>query len=116
MKRLIYAIVAIALLLCMTLYSKFTVKQHCTNTLNELKQFKTHVISGDTLTKTWSNRKEKMSAFVNHDFLDQISIYIGQITLGESNKDQNFAVAYKNVETLLSMIIDEQQLDEHSFY
>ena len=116
MKRLIYAIIAFILLLSLTLYSHISVNRHCNTTLNELKQFQEQTITSDTLTQSWSARKEKMSAFVNHDFLDQISLYIGQITLENSDKDEFFSIAYKNIEVLLSMVRDEQQLAAHSFY
>ena len=116
MKRLIYAAIAFFLLLSLTVYSHISVDRHCNATLKELKEFQNQTIAGETLTQSWTRRKEKMSAFVNHDFLDQISLYVGQITLGNSNKDESFAVAYKNIETLLSMVQQEQRLALHSFY
>lgn len=116
MKRLIYAVLVFILLLSLTIYSHVSVDRHCNTTLKEVKDFQNQTITGEALAQSWSAHKEKMSAFVNHDFLDQISLYINQISLGYSNKDENFAVACKNIETLLSMIQQEQRLALHSFY
>lgn len=116
MKRLIYAITVFMIALLLTIYSHFAVNRACETTIKNIDNFYNQKISGETLTKLWKKQKEKMSAFVNHDFLDQISLYIGQITLGDNSEDENFATAYKNIETLLSMIQDEQRLAPHNFY
>ncbi len=116
MKRLIYAAVVFVLLLSLTLCSHVAVDHYCESTIKDVKNFYKQKISGDTLSNSWIEHKEKMSAFVNHEFLDQISIYIGQITLDTGNKDEKFSVAYKNIETLLEMIKEEQRLKLHSFY
>lgn len=116
MKRLIPATIVFILLLSLTIYSHFTIDNYCKITSEELKQFSDNTISSKTLTQNWQKRKEKMSAFVNHGFLDEITLYMGQIELGDNVEDENFTVAYKNIETLLSMIRDEQRLSAHSFY
>ena len=116
MKRLFYAIIVLILLVSLSVYSHVAVDNYCQETLTDLKNFSGKKISADTLTKSWRERKEKMSAYVNHDFLDQISLYIGQITLGDNHEDENFMVAQQNIETLITLIRDEQKLAAHSFY
>lgn len=116
MKRLIYAIIILIFLFTLTIYSHFSIDRYCSETITDIKNFSSQKISSDKLTRLWNDRKEKMSAFVNHDFLDQISLYIGQMTLGNNDEDENFSVAYKNIETLLTMIKAEQRLSTHSFY
>ncbi len=116
MKRLLYAIAVLTLAVSLTIYSHFAVNQATKKTIADIEKFCNQKISGETLISTWRQRKEDLSAFVNHDFLDQISLYIGQITLGDSNEDENFVTAYQNIMTLLSMIQDEQRLAPHSFY
>lgn len=116
MKRLPYAIIALILLFSMSIYSHVSVNEYCKETITDLKDFSDKKISANTLTQSWHERKEKMSAYVNHDFLDQISIYIGQISLGDNHEDENFMVAYQNIETLITLIRDEQKLAAHSFY
>ncbi len=57
-----------------------------------------------------------MSLFVNHGFLDKISIYIGQLTVfTDSNLPENQAV-YKNIESVLALIKAEHRFGMHSFY
>ena len=116
MKRLLYAIVVLILLFSLAVYSHVAVDQYCEETITDLKNFSDKKISANTLTKSWRDRKEKMSAYVNHDFLDQISLYIGQMTLGDNHEDENFTVAHQNIETLITLIRDEQKLATHSFY
>ena len=116
MKRLFYAIIILILLLSISVYSHAAVDDYCSQTLTDIKNFSNKKISADTLTKSWRERKEKMSAYVNHDFLDQISLYVGQMTLGDNHEDENFTVAYQNIETLITLIRDEQKLAAHSFY
>ncbi len=116
MKRLIYAAIIFATTIFLTCYSHIDVNRHCKDTNNDIKQFCSKKISGDALEKSWENRKKKMSAFVNHDFLDQLSIYIGQLTLGDNSEDENFSITQKNIETLLAMIKDEQHLSIDSLY
>lgn len=116
MKRLIYAVIVLVIALSLTFYSHIAVKNYCKETHDDINQFYNQKISAEQLEKSWNKRKEKMSAFVNHEFLDQISLYIGQITLGDNNEDENFSTAQKNIETLLTMIKDEQRLAAHNFY
>lgn len=116
MKRLLYAVIVLITLISLSFYSNLQVNQHCTDTIKDIKNFSTKKISAKELTKLWHERKEKMSLYVNHDALDQISLYIGQITLGDNHEDENFAFAYQNIETLLALILEEQQLAAHSFY
>ena len=116
MKRLFYAIISLILLVALSIYSHVTVDEYCNQTITDLKDFSDKKISGDALTKSWRERKEKMSAYVNHDFLDQITQYIGQMTLGDNHEDENFIVARKNIETLIKLIQEEQKLAAHSFY
>ena len=116
MKRLIYAIIIILFLVSLTFYSHYTVDNYCNDMLTDVEKFSNQKLSSETLTHNWTERKEKMSMFVNHDFLDQITLYIGQITLGNSQEDENFWVALKNIETLLSAIKADQRLAAHSFY
>ena len=116
MKRLFYAAIILIALFLLTFYSHTSVTNQCIDTSNDINDFKAQKISSETLTKSWHERKEKMSLYVNHDFLDQITLYIGQITLGDNREDENFIVACQNIETLLTLIQEEQKLAAHSFY
>lgn len=116
MKRLIYATAVLILAITLTVYSHFAVNSATKKTIDDINKFCDQKITSEKLVSNWKQRKENMSAFVNHDFLDQISLYIGQITLGDSSEDENFVTAYQNIMTLLSMIQDEQRLAPHSFY
>ena len=62
-------------------------------------------------------QKENMSLFVNHGFLDKISIYIGQLTVASSNDTSpELNAVYKNIESVLVLIKAEQKFGLHSFY
>ena len=116
MKRLIYAAVILIALISLAFYSHFAVNRYCNDTINDVQNFASNKITSETLTKSWNKRKNKMSIYVNHDFLDQITMYIGQMILGDNHEDENFKIAYKNIETLIKLIREEQKFAAHSFY
>lgn len=103
-------------LISLAFYSHFAVNRYCNDTINDVQNFASNNITSDTLTKSWNKRKNKMSIYVNHDFLDQITMYIGQMILGDNHEDENFKTAYKNIETLIKLIREEQKFAAHSFY
>ncbi len=88
----------------------------CDTTLDDINDFRNNSIAADTLELSWQKRKEKMSLFVNHGFLDDITIHIGQLTAYNNHNSEYFEHTFKNIQTLLSMIKEEQQLAAHSFY
>ena len=63
MKRLFYAIIVLILLVSISVYSHVAVDNYCQEILTDLKNFSGKKISADTLTKSWRERKEKMSAY-----------------------------------------------------
>ena len=93
------------------------VKTACDNLITDIDSFYNKNISADALQSNWQNNKEKMSAFVNHQFLDDISLYIGQLTVSDADiKSPEFNTTRTNILTIISMIKNEQHLAAHSFY
>ncbi len=113
MKRLLPAFIILICTTTMCFYSHLVITRTCNKTLLDINKFKSESISAKKLQTHWEKRKEKLSFWVNHAFLDDISIYVGQLTL---DNNQNPNIACKNIETILSMIKKEQQLSAHSFY
>lgn len=116
MKRLIPATITLVLIFILCIYSNIFIKRACDNTLEDIKNFQNQTISAKTLQNTWQKRKEKMSFFINHGFLDDISLHIGQLSVENSKNSEYYAHIYKDIETILSMIKEEQRLSAHSFY
>ncbi len=117
MKRLIPAAVIFIFIIAVCVTAHIFTDCACDKTLSDIEKFYDKKISADELEKAWKDRKEEMSLFVNHSFLDDISVYIGQLTL--SNNDDSIPeldMIYKNIESTLNLIKDEQTLALHSFY
>lgn len=117
MKRLIPAGIILIFIISVCIFSNIYVDRACEQTADDINAYYNQTISADTLQSSWNRQKEKMSLFVNHGFLDKISIYIGQLTLTENkdNPPESDAI-YKNIQTVLSLIKEEQEFDLHSFY
>lgn len=94
-----------------------TVKTTCDSLISDIDSFYNKDISAEVLQSNWQNNKEKMSFFVNHQFLDDISLYIGQLTVADGDiKSPEFNTTRTNILTIVSMIKNEQRLAAHSFY
>lgn len=117
MKRLIPALIIFILVIIVCFWAHIHVDNACTETLNDIEQFRNQKITGAQLEYKWQERKENMSLFVNHGFLDKISIYIGQLTVATTdNTSLELNAVYKNIESVLSLIKAEQKFGLHSFY
>ena len=116
MKRLIPAAITFVLIFLLCICSNLFIEQACEATAKDIKKFQNKTISADTLKTTWQERKEKMSFFINHAFLDDISLYIGQLCVENTQNSDIFEHTYNNIETVLEMIKDEQRISYHSFY
>lgn len=117
MKRLIPAIIILLFIIIMCFYSHILVDSICSKTLDDIENFYNKKITAQDIQNSWQNQKELLSLFVNHNFLDEISIYIGQLTVADADlKSPEFETIYKNVQTILYMIKEEQRFAPHSFY
>ncbi len=117
MKRLIPATIILIFVISVCTAAHICIDRACDQTIADIESFYNEEISGKQLEKIWKDRKEKMSLFVNHEFLDEVSVYIGQLTLSSEEDDiPELDMAYKNIKTTLSLIKAEQTLALHSFY
>ena len=114
MKRLLPAVILLTFAVLLCFYSHVSINRHCDDTMKDINDFYSGKISSETVQNNWHARKDKMSIFANHEFLDKITIYVGQLTTDTRNS--NDVSIYLNIKTVLSMIKDEQRLSEHSFY
>ena len=117
MKRLIPASIILILLITICFCSHSYIDKLCKQTALDIEKYRNQTIAASVLEENWKNQKEKMSIFVNHEFLDKISIYIGQLTASDITANPDvLETTYKNILTVLSMIKEEQRLELHSFY
>ena len=116
MKRLIPAAIILVFIVFLCVFSHTHVNRICDKTLSDVQKYYNQKISANDLEQSWKHNKEKLLLFVNHSFLDKISIYIGELTVLNDNKNNYFNDAYINIQTILSMIKEEQQFAAHSFY
>lgn len=117
MKRLIPAGIILIFLIAICVFSHTYTDKICEQAIKDVENYYNKNISADTLQDTWNEHKEKMSVFVNHEFLDEMSIYVGQLSAFENKQDSpETALIYKNIETFLSLIKEEQKFAIHSFY
>lgn len=116
MKRLIPATVILIFIISLCFTSHFLVNKICNQTIEDINKFRDKSTSAQNLENTWKKSKEKLSIFVNHGFLDDVSVYISQLTLFTADNSSQFDTIYKNIETMIDMIKEEQRLATHSFY
>ncbi|MDO4608221.1 MAG: DUF4363 family protein [Clostridia bacterium] len=117
MKRLIPAAIILIFVIVICITAHTCIDRACDQTIVDIERFYKEEMSGKELEKIWRDRKEEMSLFVNHEFLDEVSVYIGQLTLSSEEDDiPELDMAYKNIKTTLSLIKAEQTLALHSFY
>ncbi len=117
MKRLIPASIILVLIIVLCFCSHILVDNICDKALNDIDKYYNKTISAQDIQKSWQDKKEKLSLFVNHGFLDEISIYIGQLTVVDTDiKSPDFETIYKNIQTIMYMIKEEQRFAPHSFY
>ena len=88
----------------------------CDKTTENIENYHNKEIDSDTLEKNWERQKEKLGIFVNHGLLDDISMSSGKLTLYDTRSDNRFYEAYRDIQTTLEMIKEEQKLGLHSFY
>lgn len=117
MKRLIPATIIFIFIISVCITAHICIDRACDKTIADIEKFYSDELSAKELEKIWKDRKEEMSLFVNHEFLDEVSVYIGQLTLSSEEDDiPELDMAYKNIKTTLSLIKAEQTLALHSFY
>lgn len=115
-KRIIPAVIIIVAVISVCAFSHHFVCKSCDQTLNNVNLYRNREIDAETLKSNWKNQKDKLEFFVNHGLLDDISIYIGELTIEETLNEDDFFTTLNNIETSLELIKDEQKLALHSFY
>ena len=116
MKRLIPAAIILLFIISICIIAHIFVDHACEKTLDDIEHFYNGSITAAQLENRWKERKEQMALFVNHDFLDKISVYIGQLTITTNDNLPEHNAVYKNIESVLSLIKAEQEFAPHSFY
>ena len=114
MKRLIPAAIILVSIITICFVANIYVNQNCDLTLENIKKYQNNEISSSKLESIWQEQKEKMALFVNHGFLDKITIYIGQLSAKENKTELD--VIYDNIESVIKLIKAEQEFALHSFY
>lgn len=126
MKRLIPASIMIIFIAALCIYSNVYVNRACKQTVTDIEQYYENCFSnsGSTietlsqnLENNWQKRKETLELFVNHSFLDKISLYIAQLpVLAQSGNETQFILVCENIKELTEQICEEQKFALHSFY
>lgn len=117
MKRLIPATIILAFIISICICANIYVNRTCDQTIQDIKSYYNQTITATQLETNWQERKENMALFVNHDFLDKISVYIGQLTVTSNNSSSpEFNIICKNIESNLSLVKAEQKFGLHSLY
>ncbi len=116
MKRLIPAAIILVFIISICICAHICVDRACKKTIDDIENYYNQNITGAQLENNWKERKEQMALFVNHGFLDKISVYIGQLTIDTNNSLPESYTVYKNIESVISLIKAEQKFALHSFY
>lgn len=117
MKRLIPAAIILIFTIIICIYGHLYIEKACDNTLDDIENFYNRQISSYELEKNWLDREKNMAIFVNNGHLDKITVYIGRLTV-TSNKALNddSDIIRKDIESVLSLIKEEQTLTAQCFY
>ncbi len=126
MKRLIAAAVLLVIIVMLCITGNVYVVHACQDTTRDIENFYTQICKSDNpnfdklskeLNEKWIKRKEKLGLFVNHEFLDKISLYISElpmlVKIGNKNE---IALVCENIKTICNQMTDEQKFALHSFY
>lgn len=126
MKRLIPASIMIIFIAALCIYSNVYVNRACEQTVTDIEQYYENCFSNSdstietlsqNLENNWKKRKETLELFVNHSFLDKISLYIAQLpVLAQSGNETQFILVCENIKELTEQICEEQKFALHSFY
>lgn len=117
MKRLIPAAIILIFLIILCVSAHFFVINACDLILNDVNDFCNQKITAIALENSWTKRKEQLALFVNHSFLDKISVYIGQLTLANTqDASYNVEAVRQNIQSIIELIKAEQKFAWHSFY
>lgn len=126
MKRLIPASIMIIFIAALCIYSNVYVNRACKQTVTDIEQYYENCFSNSdstietlsqNLENNWKKRKETLELFVNHSFLDKISLYIAQLpVLAQSGNETQFILVCENIKELTEQICEEQKFALHSFY
>ncbi len=116
MKRLIPAAIILVFIISICICAHICVDRACQKTIDDIENYRNKNITAAQLENSWKKRKEQMALFVNHGFLDKISVYIGQLTISTDDNSSEFDTIYKNIKSVISLIKAEQKFALHSFY
>ncbi len=116
MKRLIPAAIILVFIISICICAHICVDRACQKTIDDIENYHNKNITAAQLENSWKKRKDQMALFVNHGFLDKVSVYIGQLTISTDDNSPEFDSVYKNIESVISLIKAEQKFALHSFY
>ena len=104
----------------------FYTKNVCKQTTKEIEKCYTEFSSGNLESATliaeelkidWHQKHKRLSAFVYHRLLDDVTVYIKQIPLYAKLKyDEKFYTACQNADTVLEQIVHESKFKISCFY
>lgn len=126
MKRLIPAILILIFIITVCVTCNMYVQKKCEKTIAdvencffELKQNNNFVAhsKANAIKENWEKDKHKLEFFLNHKFIDQVSVCMSQLpVLTENSSVTAFSLTLENLKCVLNEIKEEQKLNLHSFY
>ena len=125
MKRIIAAAVLVVLVALLAVTESMYIKNFCKHKKQEIQDVEnlyTEDISECTdsakrFKEEWDCLQSKMTLFVNHSLIDQISEDATRIPVYAENRDKSeFYAACADIERALKQISDDQRIGIDSFY
>ena len=126
MKRLLAAAIMLIVIITLCISSNLYVTHACQDTAKAVQNYYEQIFDAENADKNklskelealWHNKKERLELFVNHGFLDEISICISQLPIYAKTGDKNRAlIICENIKELCEQIEEEQKFAAHSFY
>lgn len=115
MKRLIPAAIILICVITVCFASHCYVWRICDITVNYVEDYKNEKINSRQLIDYWHKNKQNLEITVNHKLLDDISIYIDELTVKDLS-DDDYATTFQNIKTSLQLIKNEYKLAKNNFF
>lgn len=126
MKRIVPATLLFLFIIGISICSMYYTKNVCNETAEKIEKCYTEFSSGnlesasrtaEELKEEWHRKHKRLSAFVYHHLLDDVTVYIEQIPLySKLNYEEKFYTACQNADTVLEQIVHESKFKISCFY
>lgn len=124
MKRLVWAIILLAIIIGLTLVSSLTINRYYRELTNHINKIDTLYKQGestgeqlDALEKYWAKAEPMLMFFANHESVEEIGIHINRLSsLSNTNASDTFTAESAELKTIIGYLKDSENLSFESIF